>query len=243
VSDAATMSLLRPRPSGLLPFVLASVVAHVLVVFVGLTVTWALSGPKVNLEPVPIKASLVRRGKPRDEKLLPTKPAEPVAEKPPAEAVKLPSKDAVKVPAKDPKADQANQPNKADPRKSLFDAINKTARPVRELEGEEDGDPDGTSDKQEGERYFGLLESVIRKNYDVSSTIPESERRALRAQVTLWLGPAGQVLEVTVTRPSGNDQFDSAVLLAIKKASPFTPPPQHLRDILKKDGVGFVFRP
>lgn len=238
--DVANMSLLAPRPSGTFPFVLASVVGHVLVAAAWLVMSWAFAGPKVNLDPTPIKASLVRQGKPRDEKLLPTKQEspEPPPTKPEPVAKPAPPDNAVKVPSKDAKADK--DPPK-DPRKSLFDAINRTAKP-RELEGAADGDPNGDSDKQEGERYFGLINSVVHKNYDVSNTIPEAERRALTAQVTLRLSPNGEVLEVRLSKPSGNEVFDSAVLNAVKKASPFTPPPQHLRDSLKKEGVAIVFR-
>jgi protein TonB len=245
-ASVATMSLLRPRPSGVLPFVLGSVVAHLLVTFGGLALSWAFAGPKVNLDPTPIKASLVQRGKPRDEKLLPTREqepppapkAEPVAVKPPTPdtAVMVPSKDAVK-----PDKSASAKDTAKDPRKSLSDAFGKISKP-REAEGAEDGDPNGDSTKQEGERYFGLLKSVVQKNYDVSSTIPEAERRMLNAQVSLWIGAGGEVLDVKLSRPSGNEVFDAAVLAAVKRASPFSPPPQHLREGLKKDGVGFVFR-
>jgi TonB family protein len=249
--NPAAQSLLRPRPSGLLPFMLGSVGAHLLVVAAGLVLSWALAGPRLNVDVKPIKASLVRLGKPRDPKLLPTKPEEaapppakpdPVAVAPaaaPDNVVKLPSKDAAATkPAKDAKAEPAK-----DPRKSLFDAINRTSRPAREAEGALDGDPDGDSAVQEGERYDALLASVVKKNYDVSNTIPEAERRTLLAQVTLRIGASGEVLDVKLSKSSGNALFDDAVLAAVKNASPFTPPPPHLRDSLKKDGRAFVFRP
>jgi protein TonB len=59
----------------------------------------------------------------------------------------------------------------------------------------------------------------------------------------LRIGPAGELLDVSLTRPSGNELFDSAVIGAVKKAAPFSPPPEHLRDSLKKAGVAFVFTP
>lgn len=245
-------SLLRPRPSGLLPFVIASIVGHVLLSGAWVLVSWALSGPKMDLEQKPIKASLVRLGKPRDEKLLPRKEEEPPPA-PKAEPVKVdapapaPPDNAVKIPTKDAKPEKADKKDGAkDAKKSLFAAFSKTGREgkvAEELEGAADGDPDGDSAKQEGERYFGLLKAVVQRNYDVSNTIPEAERRTLRAEVALWIGNAGELLNVKVTKPSGNEQFDDAVLGAVKKASPFTAPPEHLRDSLKKSGVAIVFTP
>jgi protein TonB len=84
---------------------------------------------------------------------------------------------------------------------------------------------------------------VVKRNYDVSNTIDEAERRRLRAQVVLYIGPAGELIDVTVNVASGNETFDSAVLGAVKKTAPFTAPPEHLRDTLKNQGVAIVFTP
>jgi TonB family protein len=244
-SPGAFSSLLIARPSPLPVFVLLSVLGHGLVVGGWLVLSWALAGPKVDLEQKPIKASLVRLGKKRDEKLLPRK-EEPLPPPPPkaaevAPAAPKPPDNAVKIPTKDAKPEKPT----AAPKKSLFDAFAKTAKasPPEELEGDPDGDPNGDSATQEGERYFGLLNSVVKRNYDVSSTIDEAERRRLRAEVAIRIGPGGELLDVNLQKPSGNELFDSAVLGAVKKAAPFAPPPQHLRDALKKNGVAFVFTP
>jgi len=236
----ADYSLLRPRPSGLLPWLILSVAGHVLLTAGGLVLSWAFAGPKVDLEQQPIKASLVRLGKPRDEKLLPRKEEEPPPAPPkPAEVpvpAPAPPSNAVKIPSKDAKPEKA-----PDTKKSLFDALNKASKPA-ELEGALDGDPHGDSAVQEGERYYGLLKSVVQRNYDVSDAIPEAERRTLKAEVALWIGPGGELVEVKLTKPSGNELFDSAVVGAVKKAAPFTPPPPNLAESLKKRGVAIVFR-
>jgi TonB family protein len=243
-------SLLDDRPSALPLFVVGSVVAHGLAIATWLILGWAFRGPKVDLEQTPIKASLVRLGKPRDEKLLPRKEEEapPPAQKVEEVAVPSPAVDkAVKIPSKDAKPEKSAEKKDGakDAKKSLFDAFNKTGKAGKpeELEGQADGDPNGDSAKQEGERYFGLLNSVVKRNYDVSSTIDEAERRRLRAEVALRIGPAGELLDVSLVKPSGNELFDSAVLGAVKKAAPFSAPPEHLRDSLKKSGVSFVFTP
>ena len=241
--EAAATSLLRPRPSRILPFLLASVVGHGVLIALALLLSWLLAGPQVDLDQKPIKASLVRLGKPRDEKLLPRKEDLPPPPPPEVKAVdvKAPTPDkVVKLPSKDAKPEP-----KVDARKSLFDAFSKSTKTVKpeELEGALDGDPNGDSAKQEGERYFGLLNSVVKRNYDVSNTIAEAERRTLRAEVAIRIGNGGELLDVRLTKSSGNDLFDSAVLGAVKKAAPYSAPPPHLRDSLKQQGVAFVFTP
>ncbi len=255
--NATPSSLLAPRPSGLLPYVLASVVGHVSVVVGAMLLSWALAGPKIDLEQKPITASLVRLGKPRDEKLLPKKeepkpapepeqpaPPEPVAApQPPPAAVAIATKDTKPDDAK--KKDKATDKDSKDSKKSLFDAMKKVARGGKpeEAEGAADGDVNGDSAKQEGEKYYGLLKAVVNRNYDVSDTIDEAERRRLKAVVSIRLGPSGELLDVKLTKRSDNELFDSAVVAAVKKAAPFGAPPSHLRDSLKTQGVTFAFSP
>ncbi len=246
---ALPQSLLHDRPDPLPTFVAVSVVGHVLAVGLWLVVGWLMAAPRVDLQ-VPVKASLVRLGKPRDEKLLPRKEAEAPPPKPKVEEVALPTPavpdTAVKIPTKDAKPEEADKKDgQKDAKKSLFDAFAKGGKQEKaeELEGEADGDPNGDAAKQEGERYFGMLKGVVKRNYDVSNTIDEAERRRLRAQVVLLIGHGGELLDASISVASGNETFDSAVIAAVKKTAPFTAPPEHLRDSLKKDGVAIVFTP
>lgn len=248
----APTSLLESRPSPLPLYMGVSVVAHVVAIVGALVFSWLTAGPKVDIDQKPIKASLVRLGKPRDEKLLPRKEEELAPPAPKVEEVKAPTPapavpdTAIKIPTKDAKAEKADKKDGTkDAKKSLFDALNKTGKQgkAEDLEGREDGDVNGDSATQEGERYFGLLSSVVKRNYDVSNTIDEAERRRLKAEVALRIGNAGELLEASITKSSGNDLFDSAVIGAVKKASPFAPPPENLRDSLKKSGVALVFTP
>lgn len=238
--SARTASLLDDRPSPLPLFVGVSVVGHVVVVLLLIVFNWLWGAPKIDLEQKPIKASLVRLGKKREETLLPRKEEPPPPAPKVAEVAPKPTADtAVKIPDKNAK------PEKEAPKKSLADmmaAASKNAKP-EELEGEADGDPNGDSAVQEGERYYGLITSVIRRNYDVSNTIDESERRRLKAAVAMRIDDTGKLLDVEITQSSGNELFDSAVIGAVKKAAPFTAPPEHLRKSLKKDGVALVFTP
>ncbi|MCE9667396.1 TonB family protein [Myxococcus stipitatus] len=257
--SAVSHSLLVTRSTRMSRFVVASVVGHVVLLVAAILYARFSGGPKVDMNAQPIRATLVRLGKPRDAKLLPRKeqlpppPKEVNAPKPAPEPAKPPpSSNAVAVPVPGVKPEPASaakpEPVKGerdgeDRRKRLFGAFDKTAKaaPDEEPEGAEDGDPDGDSATAEGERYFGLLQAQVRRHYSVADTIPESERMHLKALVALRLGRAGEVLDVNLTKPSGNDLFDSAVVAAVRKASPFSPPPDHLRDALQKSGVNLMF--
>lgn len=255
---AVADSLLGSRPVGRLwRYVAASLVVHTAVVLGVLAYNTWVAGSRPEPPPQTIRASLVRLGKPRDPKLLPRKeqpPPPPREVKPPPQpsttpaAPPPPAKVAVPVPAvkptPPPPAPQKGAPKAEDTRKRLFGAFDKLARPSEEEpEGAEDGDPEGDSATAEGERYFGLLRTQVRRHYDVANTLAESERLYLRAQVAMRLDRSGQVLESRLVKTSGNALFDSAVLAAVSRAAPFSPPPDKLRDMLHKSGVVLEFSP
>jgi TonB family protein len=251
----AAQSLLLKRKEPLGTFLIGSAVGHAAVVAIGVVVSLIWGSPLMDLEQKPITATLVRKGKPRDEKLLPR-----VEEQPPppkeiqgadAPPVPAPPDKAVAVPIPNIKptvkntAKQTGEKTGEDRRKQLFGAFNKTAKPgkAEELEGQEDGDPDGDSATAEGERYYALIKSQVRRLYDVSNTINEQERLHLSANVALKISRTGAVTSVKLMKPSGNSLFDNAVLAAVQRASPFSPPPDHLRDDLAGRGISINFKP
>lgn len=249
-------SALSPRPSHLGKPLLYSIGAHVLLVVLVFAGGSLFNPPPIELDHKPIQARLVRKGTPRDEKLLPRleqppPPPKKVEAPPPAptpEAPKpAPAKPAVAIEGVKPKETPRPQPGESegDRRKKLFGAFDKLskAQPEEELEGEADGDELGDAARAEGERYWGMLSAQVRRRYDVSQTLSDEERIRLRAQVLLKISRTGEVLEAKLAKPSGNAQFDNAVLLAVKKAQPFSPPPDHLRTSLQKQGVVLEFSP
>ncbi|WP_375767257.1 TonB C-terminal domain-containing protein [Archangium gephyra] len=255
---AVNQSLLAQRSSRLGRFLTVSLVGHVLILLsVGLYNAF-VEGPKVELDQKPIRATLVRLGKPRDEKLLPRKeepppppPKKVEAPPTPTPPAPEPAKVAVPIPGVKPEPAPAPTPQKGeakgeDRRNKLFgafDKLSKSSKQEEELDGAEDGDPNGDSATAEGERYFGLLSSQVRRHYNVADTIPDNERLYLKAQVAMRLNRTGEVIEARLAKASGNGLFDSAVLAAVKKASPFSPPPDHLRDTLQKGGIVLEFSP
>jgi TonB family protein len=259
-ATAATSSLLVPAHDPIGPFLFLSAVLHIVGVGAILALSYLTLPPPIDLNQKPIRASLVRLGKPRDPELLPQKEelpppppksegSEPVPtpEKPPqppqpAVPVPIPGVKPTNVP---PAPKQNGERSEADRRKQLLGAFNRTTKGtrIRELDGQLDGDPSGDSATAEGERYWGLISSQIHRNYDVSDTIPAEDRIRLKAQVLLQIGRTGEVLRVQLLQSSGNDLFDNAVLTAARKAGPFAPPPDHLRAMLQKTGVRLEFRP
>ena len=250
VATAAPVSLLARRPDGpLLKFLFWSAVVHAALFSLALVYAKLHEEPAIDLDQKPIKATLVRQGTPRDEMLLPRieQPPPPPMEQKAPEPVPTPAPPKPVAPAPvaapaPPKTKQAGE-KKADSRQQLFGAFDKMSKSKPDATGAADGDPNGDSAVAEGEAYYARLKAQITRFYDVSQTIPESERIRLRAQVTIVISPAGQLERARLAKSSGNDLFDSAVMAAVKRAAPFAPPPPHLRDSLSKYGVVFQFLP
>ena len=242
MSSPAAHSLLAPRSSKLSRFLVFSVGLHVAVVVAGVILAGLQAEPRIALDQKPIKATLIRRGKPRDEKLLPRKETPP----PPPKEVKAPPQPTPPAPTATPTppaavvpvatakpapapAPQAGEKAGVDRKKALFSAFDRTAKQAEEpeeLEGAEDGDPDGNSATQEGERYYGMLSAQIKRNYSLPDTLSANRSASsLKALIRIRIGNAGQLLAASLVTGSENSQFDNAVLAAVKRTAPFSPPP------------------
>ena len=243
---AAVESLFLRREPPLRRYLVISVIAHVVLIAGALLAHTLFGDPTIDLDQKPITAKLVRLGHKRDPKFLPRKDEPP----PPSQEVKapLPAPEPQKVavapkaaPTKAAKVDgQKKGVDRA--RQQLFGAFNKLQK-EEDTDGDENGDPNGDSAEAEGEKYWALLSTQVHRNYDVSQTISDDERIRLKAQVALFIGRTGQVLKVRLVHSSGNALFDNAVLAAVKKASPFAPPPDKLRRSLESTGVVLEFTP
>lgn len=66
---------------------------------------------------------------------------------------------------------------------------------------------------------------------------PWLSRQKLSAQVQIRVDPAGRVLSTKFVRPSGNAQFDEAILSTIRESQPLPRPPKELTDSLASNGV------
>ncbi len=204
----------------------------------------------------PIKASLVKLGKPRDQKLLPRLETAPKpAPAPKDKAVPVPTKDTPKdaVPEKeDPKTREdrmkdalARIQDENEKDKARENALARIAQRVGDAEpeeGQEDGHAEGDSPTPTMvNAYFGLLKARVKAHYQVPSVIGADACQRLVAQVMVRMNPDGSVSDVRIHKSSGADLFDSAVVSAVKQASPLPPPPENMRQMVKT-GFGFNFR-
>ncbi|MGZ6071874.1 MAG: energy transducer TonB, partial [Myxococcaceae bacterium] len=139
VAVQAPVSLLARRPEGpLLAFLFWSAVVHAVLLSLAMVYAKLHETPPLDLEQKPIRATLVRQGTPRDEKLLPRieqPPPPPLEQKAPAPVAApepprtaAPSPVAAPVP---PRTKQAGE-KKADPRQKLLGAFDRMGKPKSE---------------------------------------------------------------------------------------------------------------
>ena len=86
------------------------------------------------------------------------------------------------------------------------------------------------------------MDRALRSNYVAPVTIPERERLYLEASVALWIEPDGRVARYRQEKSSGNPAFDAAVERTLKLTPRVPPPPDRLRDALRKSGIILVFQ-
>lgn len=235
----ASWSRRLPVSSG----VAVSLAAHAVAIGAFFVVS-LLEPPRLAIEQKPISAKLIRLGQKRDERLLPRKDV--AAPPPPARRpVEVASPVTRPAPARASEPTHASAQDTERSRSRLFEAFSKTAAKPEEKSGDPGGDPDGDSDTAEaGERYFGLILAKARRNYGITKTIAPGELIRLKATVVLYISTKGELLKDPVIQSgSGNDQFDSDVVLSLRKAAPFGPPPEHLVKTLKTVGVAVECTP
>ncbi|WP_130580181.1 TonB C-terminal domain-containing protein [Bradyrhizobium sp. Leo170] len=70
-------------------------------------------------------------------------------------------------------------------------------------------------------RYYGLLQAGLKAVFCGTPAVPDSSRIAAR----LWIGQAGQVLQVKTLSSTGSDQMDRSVDAALRQISLGVAPP------------------
>jgi TonB family protein len=69
------------------------------------------------------------------------------------------------------------------------------------------------------------------------------EEKNISAVLYMRLDYEGNVIDSTVQQSSGNQYFDESAIRALKKASPFGPPPEGDREVLFREGIELLFQP
>jgi TonB family protein len=245
-------SLLRPDPrsGGTTTGFVAALAFHVAVIGA------AVYGPRLFDKPHPLRKPVIARmvalGKPRDEGLMPKRAAPlPPAPAPPASRPATTPAPSVKTaPARKPTATPPRAPSRAElMRQALAGAASRAApdtdeKPDPDREGSPTGSAEGTATSaEEGDKYFTEVHDAIQANYVVPSVISERERMYLNATVVVYVAEDGTVMKNVITKPSGNDFFDQALVLAIQKTGKLPAPPRDLQRIARNDGLELNFRP
>jgi colicin import membrane protein len=172
----------------------------------------------------------------------PAKPPPPKPPPPKPDKVVLP-KDATRKPEAKPKqAKPKAAPPAKDPPKDLEDVLAE----LREESGEESPEPAevasaaspsrggiGIPISAEEAAWRRRAKAHVRQNWVLE---PGFRQQRLETEIEVELGPTGEVLEVEVTKRSGNPWYDESVERAIRKASPLPAP-------LEPGAQAFVFRP
>jgi len=200
---------------------------------------------------------------PEPEKAVEKKPVEPV--KP---AVKDDSAISLKKDKVQPKKkeDQKKEPNdeemisKALKRieknvRSHNEEVNPLADRLRRLASEAakgEGGPRGNGGAEEGEQTESGLNAALIGMYKIKVGTQLKENWAFSPHLTggkknleTWVSfevlPNGEIMDVTITKRSGNDYMDSAATMAVLKSSPMKPHPSGINKNSIK--MGFKFKP
>ncbi|MFA6033178.1 MAG: energy transducer TonB [Myxococcota bacterium] len=120
--------------------------------------------------------------------------------------------------------------------------MDRTTSRNEQATGSPEGSPEGdATEASDGDVYLTQVFNYVRNNYTVPSIISESERKSLKATIIIYLEEDGRLRETTFEKRSGNVHFDNALESAVKKASPFPPPPKDRRRQYRDQGIGLNF--
>lgn len=227
-------------------FTAVSLLLHVGIAVAIMTVGAYLNmTPKIEFESV--ETRLVKFGeKPRDKKLLPR-----VVKKDEAAAPKVGAANTLKEPEKKKEPDKSKEEPKktADLNALLGDALKDIKKDARAEETKE-GSPDGVRDGDvtdpafavKGSLYVRQISALIRRNWKIPSLITPDLLATLKAEIYFRITPSGEVYDLQVVTPSGDNKFDSSVIEAVKLTAKLPlPEDRHLKKYVLTEGLQWGF--
>ncbi len=93
-------------------------------------------------------------------------------------------------------------------------------------------------DKIQMERYFGQVQQHIQSQFQIPSFLNNAQ---LSGQADIKIDGRGFVIFRGISKTSGNDIFDNAILTAIDNSSPLPEPPPRLQSRLENAGFRLGF--
>jgi colicin import membrane protein len=236
----------QPRPGSIGPMFLAVLVHAAFFSLIVLGVTWqSRPAPPVQAElwdklPPAVKTAEPRTAEPEPAKTEPVKPTPPPPEPPevkaepprpdPAIARKLEreKREAEKrerierervEKKKDEEAKKREQDEAA--KKKREDEKRRQEEERRKADAEKARAAAAAAQKSEIDRYVDGIRAKIRGRANVPDTVTGNPE----VQVLIRILPGGEVLDIKVTKRSGNPTYDTAIERAIRSAQPLPVPP------------------
>ncbi|RME22778.1 MAG: cell envelope integrity protein TolA [Deltaproteobacteria bacterium] len=242
-SGSENFSYLKP-PRGLYLALAGSAMVHLLLVGV-LIMGGILRESRASQYQKARITALLRKGKPRPKHWLPRKPPAPAAAPAPKNVrTKKPDTKATRKARPKPRATDSRELER-----QMQQALASLGKQGGSKSDEEpEGSPEGVENgdalvAQKGQEYLTRLYKAIKAQYAVPEVIPPAERLLLRAVVVITIDARGNLKDFQFEKPSGNKLFDSAIEAAVRRASPFPPPPAELAEKYSSEGIGLEFTP
>jgi colicin import membrane protein len=227
----------KPRQPGRIRAVFLAVAVHA--AFFGLIVfgvTWQ-SRPQPPLQaelwsklpPV----SKARSAEPEPSKPEPPKPEPPKPEPPKPDAKPTPPKPDPAIAEKREKLEKLEREKKKDDearkkrekedaaKKKRDDEVKRKEEERARAEAQKAREEAAKARQSEIDRFKSAIQAKIRQRANVPDTVVGNPE----VQVLIRLLPGGEVLDITVTKRSGNPTYDSAIERGIRSASPLPVPP------------------
>jgi|GEM_PF-2153370 len=173
----------------------------------------------------------------------------PQAVKP--EAIKVAPNKVVKpeVKEKTPVKKQPKEKSAEQRRKERQNRMNKALRNIKNNYKSWDGSTKGVKGAHSseaikilGSAYAGQLISIFNANFSVPEVIPEEEYSKLKCKILIKIDHSGRIVKHKLQQGSGNSQFDSSALKAVKLTKQVPLPDEILQDMVYKDGILINFR-
>lgn len=188
--------------------------------------------------------------KERPKNFLPVKDVEPVVEAPKPEAIKVAPNDAIKENKKIEKVKEKKPEKTAEQkRKERQLRMQRALKSIKKENQRLDGSPDGVRGAHSaeairilGSAYAGQLIGLFNSNFTVPEVIPEEEYSKLQCKILVKIDRTGRIIHHHLQQGSGNSQFDSSALKAVKLTEKVPLPDELLQNMVFNEGILINFR-
>jgi TonB family protein len=184
-------------------------------------------------------AKIVRLGKKRDKKLLPTIPMQPVPTAP-DNAVKLTENEQAKPTPKTEKKPPDAKPGDISKALSHARQLQQMQKEV-DQEGDPNGSPGGNSDTAgPGDLYATAVYKAYNEQWNIPNVV---QGKNLATRVRIFIAADGKVIDAKIIGPSHNGPLDDSVAEVLARVKKLPPPPGSLALRFERSGLVLEFAP